>query len=26
VWEIAYNPGFRLGPDGSITIPDFPAS
>jgi catechol 2,3-dioxygenase-like lactoylglutathione lyase family enzyme len=26
VWEIAYNPGFRLGPDGSITVPDFPAS
>ena len=26
VWEIAYNPGFRLGPDGSITLPDFPAS
>ena len=26
VWEIAHNPGFSLGPDGSITIPDFPAS
>jgi predicted lactoylglutathione lyase len=26
VWEIAYNPGFPLSPDGSITIPDFPAS
>jgi uncharacterized glyoxalase superfamily protein PhnB len=26
VWEIAYNPGFRLGPDGSITVPHFPAS
>jgi len=26
VWEIAHNPGFPLGPDGSITIPDFPAS
>jgi len=25
-WEIAYNPGFPLSPDGSITIPDFPAS
>jgi predicted lactoylglutathione lyase len=25
VWEIAYNPGFRLGPDGSITLPDFGA-
>src|SRR5690606_21005861 len=23
VWEIAYNPGFPLGPDGAITIPDF---
>lgn len=23
VWEIAYNPGFSLGEDGSITIPDF---
>jgi catechol 2,3-dioxygenase-like lactoylglutathione lyase family enzyme len=22
-WEIAYNPGFPLGEDGSITIPDF---
>ena len=26
VWEIAYNPGFSLGPDGAITIPDFGAS
>jgi len=26
VWEIAYNPGFQLGPDGSITLPDFGAS
>jgi catechol 2,3-dioxygenase-like lactoylglutathione lyase family enzyme len=25
VWEIAYNPGFRLGPDGSLTLPDFGA-
>lgn len=25
-WEIAYNPGFALAPDGSITIPDFSAS
>jgi uncharacterized protein len=25
VWEIAYNPGFLLGPDGSITLPDFGA-
>ena len=23
VWEIAHNPGFTLGPDGAITIPDF---
>jgi predicted lactoylglutathione lyase len=23
VWEIAHNPGFALGPDGAITIPDF---
>jgi uncharacterized protein len=23
VWEIAHNPGFRLGPDGSLTLPDF---
>lgn len=23
VWEIAYNPGFPLGDDGAITIPDF---
>ena len=26
VWEIAHNPGFPLGPDGAITIPDFGAS
>ncbi len=24
-WEIAYNPGFPLAADGSITVPDFPA-
>jgi predicted lactoylglutathione lyase len=24
-WEIAYNPGFALAEDGSITIPDFGA-
>ena len=24
-WEIAYNPGFPLADDGSITIPDFGA-
>ena len=23
VWEIAHNPGFELGPDGQLTIPDF---
>jgi catechol 2,3-dioxygenase-like lactoylglutathione lyase family enzyme len=22
-WEIAYNPGFSLGEDGSLTLPDF---
>lgn len=26
VWEIAYNPGFPLGLDGAITIPEFGAS
>jgi predicted lactoylglutathione lyase len=26
VWEIAHNPGFALGPDGALTIPDFGAS
>lgn len=25
VWEIAHNPGFPLGQDGAITIPDFGA-
>lgn len=25
VWEIAYNPGFPLGPGGNITVPDFSA-
>jgi predicted lactoylglutathione lyase len=25
-WEIAYNPGFTLAEDGSLTIPDFGAS
>ncbi len=24
-WEIAYNPGFPLAADGSITVPEFPA-
>ena len=23
VWEVAHNPGFELGTDGSLTIPDF---
>jgi uncharacterized protein len=23
VWEIAHNPGFTLGPDGALVIPDF---
>jgi predicted lactoylglutathione lyase len=23
VWEIAYNPGFTLADDGSLTLPDF---
>jgi hypothetical protein len=25
LWEIAYNPGFPLAEDGSITVPDFGA-
>jgi catechol 2,3-dioxygenase-like lactoylglutathione lyase family enzyme len=25
VWEIAYNPGFTLGPDGALTVPDLGA-
>jgi len=25
-WEVAYNPGFHLADDGSLTIPDFSAS
>ena len=25
LWEVAWNPGFTLGPDGSITLPDFGA-
>jgi uncharacterized glyoxalase superfamily protein PhnB len=24
-WEIAYNPGFSLADDGSLTLPDFGA-
>jgi catechol 2,3-dioxygenase-like lactoylglutathione lyase family enzyme len=23
VWEVAHNPGFTLGPDGALTLPDF---
>lgn len=23
VWEVAYNPGFPIGDDGALTIPDF---
>ena len=26
VWEIAHNPGFPLGPDGALTVPDLSAS
>jgi hypothetical protein len=26
VWEIAYNPGFPLGEDGAINVPDFGGS
>lgn len=26
VWEIAYNPGFPLAPDGTITVPDLGGS
>lgn len=25
-WEIAHNPGFTLGADGSLTLPDFDAA
>ena len=25
VWEVAHNPGFTLGADGSLTVPDFSA-
>lgn len=25
LWEIAHNPGFTLGPDGSLVLPDFGA-
>jgi catechol 2,3-dioxygenase-like lactoylglutathione lyase family enzyme len=23
LWEVAHNPGFTLGPDGALTLPDF---
>ena len=26
LWEVAHNPGFSLGPDGSLTLPDFGSS
>jgi hypothetical protein len=26
VWEIAWNPGFALGADGTLTLPDFGAA
>ncbi|MFF5052124.1 VOC family protein [Micromonospora sp. NPDC000663] len=26
LWEIAWNPGFQLGPDGTLTLPDFNAT
>ncbi|GAB3354416.1 VOC family protein [Modestobacter lapidis] len=26
VWEIAFNPGFPLGPDGALTVPDLGGS
>ncbi|MER7442283.1 VOC family protein [Micromonospora avicenniae] len=26
VWEIAWNPGFPLAPDGTLTVPDFGAT
>ena len=26
VWEVAHNPGFPLGADGSLTLPDFGSS
>jgi predicted lactoylglutathione lyase len=25
VWEVAHNPGFHLGPDGALVLPDFRA-
>jgi catechol 2,3-dioxygenase-like lactoylglutathione lyase family enzyme len=25
LWEIAHNPGFTLGPDGALVLPDFSA-
>ncbi|MET7749652.1 VOC family protein [Micromonospora sp. NPDC005367] len=26
IWEIAWNPGFPLAPDGTLTVPDFGAT
>jgi catechol 2,3-dioxygenase-like lactoylglutathione lyase family enzyme len=26
LWEVAHNPGFALGPDGALTLPDFGSS
>ncbi|SDY42562.1 hypothetical protein SAMN05661080_03437 [Modestobacter sp. DSM 44400] len=26
VWEVAHNPGFALGPEGALTLPDFGTS
>jgi hypothetical protein len=26
VWEVAHNPGFPLGPDGALTVPDLGGS
>ncbi|PZF86855.1 VOC family protein [Micromonospora deserti] len=26
LWEVAWNPGFPLAPDGTLTVPDFGAS
>jgi len=26
LWEVAHNPGFSLGPDGSLILPDFGSS
>jgi uncharacterized protein len=26
LWEVAHNPGFSLGPEGALTLPDFGSS